>query len=56
MRVLLTTVLLSLGFYSQQVFAIDPGLNWKTIESENLFVHYAEGHKAYAEHAMAIRS
>ncbi|MBE9567492.1 MAG: hypothetical protein IMF14_02270, partial [Proteobacteria bacterium] len=54
MRVLLTTVLFSLGFFSQQVFAIDPGLHWKTIESENLFVHYAEGHKAYAEHAMAI--
>jgi len=35
------------------VFAVDPGLDWKTIESEHLYVHYADGNKAFAERALA---
>ena len=35
-------------------FAVDPGLDWKTIESEHLYVHYAEGNKSLAERALVI--
>lgn len=49
--VLIACCLLSL---SQNVFAVDPGLDWKTIESEHLYVHFADGNKAQAERALAI--
>ena len=39
---------------SKSVFAVDPGLDWKTIESEHLYVHYADGNKVLAERALAI--
>ncbi len=39
---------------SKSVFAVDPGLDWKTIESEHLYVHYADGNKKLAERALAI--
>ncbi|HHO58879.1 MAG TPA: hypothetical protein ENJ64_01455, partial [Thiotrichales bacterium] len=41
-------------FISIPAFAVDPALDWKTIESEHLFVHYAEGNKPIAERALAI--
>jgi len=41
-------------FYSHNVFAIDPDLDWKTLESEHLYVHYAVGHKGIAEKALHI--
>lgn len=41
-------------FLSGRVSAVDPGLDWKTIESEHLYVHYADGNKAIAERALAI--
>lgn len=40
--------------FSNKVFAVDPGLSWKTIENEHLYVHYADGNKAIAERALAI--
>lgn len=40
--------------FSNNVFAVDPGLNWKTIENEHLYVHYADGNKAIAERVIAI--
>lgn len=43
-----------LCFGSSPAFAVDPGLDWKTIESKNLYVHYAAGHRAFAERALAI--
>jgi hypothetical protein len=39
---------------SKNVFAVDPGLDWKTIESEHVYVHYADGNKKIAERAIAI--
>lgn len=36
------------------MFAVDPALNWKTIESEHLYVHFADGQKALAERALVI--
>lgn len=39
---------------SNDVFAVDPGLSWYTIESEHLYVHYADGNKVIAERALAI--
>lgn len=36
------------------VYAVDPGLEWKTIESEHIYVHYADGNKDIAEKTMAI--
>jgi len=41
-------------FLNKSVFAVDPFLNWKTIESEYLYVHYDEGNKAFAEHVLVI--
>ena len=40
--------------FSNKVFAVDPGLNWKTIENEHLYVHFADGKKAIAERVLAI--
>ena len=40
--------------FSKSVYAVDPDLDWKTIESEHLYVHYAEGNKAVAERALVI--
>lgn len=36
------------------MFAVDPALDWKTIEGEHIYVHFADGNKALAEKAMAI--
>ncbi|MFV9615969.1 MAG: hypothetical protein ACNYZG_08435 [Gammaproteobacteria bacterium] len=41
-------------FLSKSAFAVDPGLDWKTIESEHLYVHYADGNKMLAERTLAI--
>lgn len=41
-------------FYHQYVYAVDPGLDWKTIESEHIYVHYADGNKDIAEKALVI--
>ena len=43
-----------LFFFNNHAFAIDPGLDWKTIESQHLYVHYATGNKAIAERALVI--
>ncbi len=36
------------------MFAVDPALDWKTIESEHLYVHFADGNKKLAERVVAI--
>lgn len=41
-------------YINNSAFAVDPGLNWKTIENEHLYVHYADGYKAIAERVLAI--
>ncbi len=41
-------------FLSKNVFAVDPALDWKTIESEHLYVHFADGNKVLAERVLAI--
>jgi hypothetical protein len=41
-------------FITKNAIAVDPGLNWKTIENEHLYVHYADGYKAFAETVLAI--
>ena len=41
-------------FFCKNVFAVDPGLDWKTIENEHLYVHYADGNKAIAERVIVI--
>jgi hypothetical protein len=48
------TIFSSLFFFSKTAFAVDPFLDWKTIESENLYVHYADGNKDFAERALVI--
>jgi hypothetical protein len=48
--VLLACVLL----IAESAIAVDPGLDWKTIESERLYVHYADGYKTIAEKVLAI--
>ena len=42
-------IIACLLFISKSVFAVDPDLDWKTIESNYLYVHYADGNKAMAE-------
>lgn len=46
--------LCSLLLLSQNVLAVDPALDWKTIESEHLYVHFAASNKQLAEKAVAI--
>ncbi len=41
-------------FINDTAYAVDPGLNWKTIESEHLYVHYADDNKEIAETVLAI--
>ncbi len=43
-----------LFFLSKNVFAVDPALDWKTIEGEHLYVHFADGNKMLAQRVMAI--
>ncbi len=43
-----------LFFLTKNVFAVDPALDWKTIEGEHVYVHFADGNKALAEKALAI--
>jgi Tol biopolymer transport system component len=47
-------ILVSLITINNNAFAVDPFLDWKTIESEHNYVHYAEGNKAIAERASVI--
>ncbi len=53
MKSIITWSVFCLLFFSKNIFAVDPGLDWKTIESEHLYVHYADGNKAFAERALA---
>lgn len=39
---------------STSVFAVDPDLDWKTIESEHLHIHFSTGNKALAERALDV--
>ena len=39
---------------SKSAFAVDPTLDWKTIESENLYVHFSDGNYNIAERVSAI--
>jgi len=39
---------------SKNAFSVDADLNWKTIEGEHLYVHYAVGNKSIAERAFVI--
>ena len=47
-------IFFSFNFFSNNAFAVDPGLNWKTIENKNLYVHYAQGNKTIATRVLAI--
>ena len=51
-QIIVLTVCLLL--ISKNAFAIDPGLDWKTIENDHLYVHYADGNKEIAEIVLAI--
>ncbi len=47
-------IIICLLLTSKSVFAVDPGLDWRTIESEHLYVHFADGNKEIAERVLAI--
>lgn len=36
-------------FFSSAVQAVDPRLHWNTIESENFYIHYADGYSRHAQ-------
>ncbi len=42
-------VLLILILFSYSAFAVDPRLNWNTIESKNFYIHYADGYESLAQ-------
>jgi len=44
----------ALFLFCSNVFAVDPTLDWKTIESQHLYVHYVQGYKTMAERALVI--
>ena len=54
MKQRIVLIVCCLLFLNKTVFAVDPGLDWKTIESEHLYVHFADGNKVLAERALAI--
>ncbi len=54
MKRLVLSGIYCLLFFTCRAYAVDPWLDWKTIESEHLYVHYADGNKAFAERALAI--
>lgn len=54
MKTIITGIVFGLLFFSRSVFAVDPTLDWKTIENEHIYVHYADGNKEIAERALAI--
>ena len=55
MKQLLAIITIFITGYASTVYAaIDPTLDWYTIESEHLIVHYADGYKAHAEKAISI--
>ena len=54
MKQKIVLIVCCLLFLNKTVLAVDPGLDWKTIESEHLYVHYAAGNKVFAERALAI--
>ncbi len=45
---------LVLLLYCRSACAVDPALDWRTIESTHFFIHYAAGNKAIAEKTAAI--
>ncbi len=53
-QLLQLTVLIFFSAVTTLHAAIDPTLDWFTIESEHMFVHYADGYKARAERALLI--
>ncbi len=54
MKQRIVLIVCCLLFLNKSVFAVDPGLDWKTIESEHLYVHFADGNKDLAERALMI--
>ena len=54
MKSLVTWSVCFLLFLSKSVYAVDPGLDWKTIENEHVYVHFADGNKAVAEKTLVI--
>jgi hypothetical protein len=54
MKIRFFLLICSFILLSNNAFAVDPDLNWKTIENKNLYVHYAQGNKTIAERVLAI--
>ncbi|MCW9014904.1 MAG: hypothetical protein OQL06_14125 [Gammaproteobacteria bacterium] len=43
-----------LSLFTTKVHAVDPRLNWKTLETENFYVHFADGYLKLANKAAAV--
>jgi hypothetical protein len=48
------SIALALLFVSRAVFAIDPSLHWKTLDSKNFSIHFADGNESTARRVAAI--
>ncbi|MBL4711031.1 MAG: hypothetical protein JKX75_00765 [Gammaproteobacteria bacterium] len=53
-RLLINSFFLICILLSNNALAVDPDLDWKTIESEHIYLHFADGNKTIAERALAI--
>jgi len=45
----LSTLFFFFIFISSSTYAIDPRLHWNTIESDNFYIHYADGYETLAQ-------
>ncbi len=47
-------ILVSLLLMSARSYAVDPWLIWKTHETENFYIHFADGYESYASRVASI--
>jgi len=49
MKACIKIILFVFALYSSTSKAVDPRLNWNTIQSENFYIHYADGYERLAQ-------
>lgn len=49
MKASIRFILFVIAFYTSTSKAVDPRLNWNTIQSEHFYIHYAEGYERLAQ-------
>ncbi|MCW8933176.1 MAG: hypothetical protein OQK98_00490 [Gammaproteobacteria bacterium] len=49
MKASIKIILFICAFYTSKSVAIDPRLDWRTVESDHFYIHYAEGYERLAQ-------